>query len=150
MKRFLLILAVCLTALSSSYGQGKLQESSSEKRPVWVKKDPGSAYLMKVRGESTVSINSARDAAFDKLHDIVVSSVTKYLLGINFQGRDVNDILEAVENTDFVRNISEWTAVETYWEHRVIKKQDVYLYYILYDFNDFEKKKIAFEVDNIL
>ena len=69
------------------------------------------------------------------------------MLRINHDGREAEEIMNDVRNSDFVRNISEYSAIETYWEHRLIKRQDVYIYYILYDFNDFEKKKISLDID---
>ena len=63
------------------------------------------------------------------------------------EGADVEKVRNDVENSQFIRNISEATSIQTYWEHRLVKKQDVYYYYILYDFNDTEKKKVALEIN---
>ena len=97
--------------------------------------------------ESKVSLEDAKARAFDGLRNLIVNTTTSYILGIDMDGRSADDILEEVRNSTFVKNISEYSAIETYWEHRLIKRQDVYIYYVLYDFNDFEKKKISLEVD---
>ena len=105
MKRFLLLTLMTMMALPS-FSQGRLLESSAEKKPMWVKHDVEKYDVFKISMESTVSLEDAKTKAFDGLRNLVI-----------------------------------------YWEHRLIKRQDVYIYYILYDFNDFEKKKISLEID---
>lgn len=146
MKRFLLLTLMAMIALPSLC-QGRLLEISSEKRPVWVKRDVEKYDVLKIRMESKVSLEDAKARAFDGLRNLIVNTTTSYMLGIDMDGRSADDILEEVRNSTFVKNISEYSAIETYWEHRLIKRQDVYIYYVLYDFNDFEKKKISLEVD---
>ena len=92
-------------------------------------------------------LESSAEKAFDGLRNLVINTTTTYMLRINHDGREAEEIMNDVRNSDFVRNISEYSAIETYWEHRLIKRQDVYIYYILYDFNDFEKKKISLDID---
>ena len=146
MKRFLLLTLMAMIALPSLC-QGRLLESSSEKRPVWVKRDVEKYDVLKIRMESKVSLEDAKTKAFDGLRNLVINTTTTYMLRINHDGREAEEIMNDVRNSDFVRNISEYSAIETYWEHRLIKRQDVYIYYILYDFNDFEKKKISLDID---
>ena len=130
-----------------SFSQGRLLESSAEKKPMWVKHDVEKYDVLKISMESTVSLEDAKTRAFDGLRNLVINTTTTYMLRINHDGREAEEIMNDVRNSDFVRNISEYSAIETYWEHRLIKRQDVYIYYILYDFNDFEKKKISLDID---
>ena len=146
MKRFLLLTLMTVIALPS-FSQGRLLESSSEKRPLWVKHDVERYDVLKISMESTVSLEDAKAKAFDGLRNLVINNTTTYMLKVNYDGREAEEIMNDVRNSDFVRNISEYSAIETYWEHRLIKRQDVYIYYILYEFNDFEKKKISLEID---
>ncbi len=146
MKRFLLLTLMTMMALPS-FSQGRLLESSAEKKPMWVKHDVEKYDVFKISMESTVSLEDAKTKAFDGLRNLVINTTTTYMLRINHDGREAEEIMNDVRNSDFVRNISEYSAIETYWEHRLIKRQDVYIYYILYDFNDFEKKKISLDID---
>lgn len=146
MKRFLLLTLMTMMALPS-FSQGRLLESSAEKKPMWVKHDVEKYDVFKISMESTVSLEDAKTKAFDGLRNLVINTTTTYMLRINYDGREAEEIMNDVRNSDFVRNISEYYAIETYWEHRLIKRQDVFIYYILYDFNDFEKKKISLEID---
>lgn len=146
MKRFLLLTLMTMMALPS-FSQGRLLESSAEKKPMWVKHDVEKYDVFKISMESTVSLEDAKTKAFDGLRNLVINTTTTYMLRINHDGREAEEIMNNVRNSDFVRNISEYSAIETYWEHRLIKRQDVYIYYILYDFNDFEKKKISLDID---
>lgn len=146
MKRFLLLTLMTMMALPS-FSQGRLLESSAEKKPMWVKHDVEKYDVLKISMESTVSLEDAKTRAFDGLRNLVINTTTTYMLRINHDGREAEEIMNDVRNSDFVRNISEYSAIETYWEHRLIKRQDVYIYYILYDFNDFEKKKISLDID---
>ena len=146
MKRFLLLTLMTMMALPS-FSQGRLLESSAEKKPMWVKHDVEKYDVFKISMESTVSLEDAKTRAFDGLRNLVINTTTTYMLRINYDGREAEEIMNDVRNSDFVRNISEYSAIETYWEHRLIKRQDVYIYYILYDFNDFEKKKISLDID---
>lgn len=146
MKRFLLLALMTMMALPS-FSQGRLLESSAEKKPMWVKHDVEKYDVLKISMESTVSLEDAKTKAFDGLRNLVINTTTTYMLRINHDGREAEEIMNDVRNSDFVRNISEYSAIETYWEHRLIKRQDVYIYYILYDFNDFEKKKISLDID---
>ena len=133
MKRILLLSLMCLITISA-FGQGKLIESSEDKR-------------LKIDQQSTVSLQDARDKAFEELHNLASNAITAYLMRTHVEGADVEKVRNDVENSQFIRNISEATSIQTYWEHRLVKKQDVYYYYILYDFNDTEKKKVALEIN---
>lgn len=146
MKRFLLISFMGLLTLTA-FGQGKLISSSEDKRPAWIKKNVDRYDVMKVSCESTVSLEDARGKAFEELHSSVVNSVTSYLMQTHIEGADAGKVRQEAENSSFVRNISESTALDVYWEHRLVKKQDLYIYYILYNFNDNEKKKAALEIN---
>lgn len=146
MKRFLLISLMSLLAISA-FGQGKLIESSEDKRPAWIKRDVDRYEIMKVCQQSTVSLEHARDLAFEELHNFVVNAVTTYLMRTHVEGAEVEKVKQEVENSLYVKNISESTALQVYWEHRLVKKKDVYSYYILYNFNDAEKKKVAIDIN---
>ncbi|HIZ87011.1 MAG TPA: hypothetical protein IAC03_02490 [Candidatus Coprenecus pullistercoris] len=146
MRRFLLLLLISALSLPA-LAQGRLVGSSADKRPAWVKRDVDRYDVIKVSYESTLSLRDAEDKAFESLRNHVVNTVTTYLMKYNVEGRSLEDIRSDVENSGYVRDISGLTSIDTYWEHRTVKKQDVYIYYILYDFNDFEKKKIAMEID---
>lgn len=146
MKRFLLISLMSLLAISA-FGQGKLIESSEDKRPAWIKRDVDRYEIMKVCQQSTVSLEDARDLAFEELHNFVVNAVTTYLMRTHVEGAEVEKVKQEVENSLYVKNISESTALQVYWEHRLVKKKDVYSYYILYNFNDAEKKKVAIDIN---
>lgn len=102
---------------------------------------------MKVCQQSTVSLEDARDLAFEELHNFVVNAVTTYLMRTHVEGAEVEKVKQEVENSLYVKNISESTALQVYWEHRLVKKKDVYSYYILYNFNDAEKKKVAIDIN---
>lgn len=146
MKRFLLISLMSLLAISA-FGQGKLLESSEDKRPAWIKRDVDRYEIMKVCQQSTVSLEDARNLAFEELHNFVVNAVTTYLMRTHVEGAEVEKVKQEVENSLYVKNISESTALQVYWEHRLVKKKDVYSYYILYNFNDAEKKKVAIDIN---
>lgn len=146
MKRFTLIFLSCLLAFTAS-GQGKLICSSEDRRPAWTKRDVDRYEVMKASGESTVSLEDAKEKAFAELRGTVVRSVSSYLMSTDIVGTDAGEVKKNVENSLFVRNISESTAIQVYWEHRMVRKQDVYIYYVLYNFNDTEKKKAALEIN---
>lgn len=146
MKRFLLISLMSLLAISA-FGQGKLIESSEDKRPAWIKRDVDRYEIMKVCQQSTVSLEDARNLAFEELHNFVVNAVTTYLMRTHVEGAEVEKVKQEVENSLYVKNISESTALQVYWEHHLVKKKDVYSYYILYNFNDAEKKKVAIDIN---
>lgn len=146
MKRFLLISLMSLLAISA-FGQGKLIESSEDKRPAWIKRDVDRYEIMKVCQQSTVSLEDARNLAFEELHNFVVNAVTTYLMRTHVEGAEVEKVKQEVENSLYVKNISESTALQVYWEHRLVKKKDVYSYYILHNFNDAEKKKVAIDIN---
>ena len=121
---------MCLITISA-FGQGKLIESSDDKRPVWIKRNVDRYDLLKIDQQSTVSLQDARDKAFEELHNLASNAITAYLMRTHVEGADVEKVHNDVENSQFIRNISE----------------DVYYYYILYDFNDTEKKKVALEIN---
>lgn len=146
MKKFFLILlsiSICIPVL----GQGKLIESSADKRPLWIKRDVDRYDVMKVIQESTISLNDARNKAFEELTNFATNAITTYVLRTHVEGADAAQIREKVANSQYIKNISELTSIQTYWEHRLVKKQNVYYYYILYNFNDTEKKKVALEIN---
>ena len=122
-------------------------ESSEEKRPAWIKRDVDRYDIMKFCQESTISLDNAKEKAFEELTNYIANTVTTYLVSTNVTDTDVNVLRKRVEASDYLRNVSESTAIQTYWEHRLYKKQDLYKYYILYNFNDTEKKKAALEIN---
>ena len=140
---FCFFVSICL------FGQGRLIESSDAKRPAWIKRDVDRYDLLKISVESTVSIEDARNNAFMKLHELAVNAVTTYLMKTAVGDADIAKVKSDVLNTQFMKNISENTSVDTYWEHRQNKKNDVYIYYILYDFNEFEMKKVALVINRM-
>ena len=140
---FCFFVSICL------FGQGRLIESSDAKRPAWIKRDVDRYDLLKISVESTVSIEDARNNAFMKLHELAVNAVTTYLMKTAVGDADIAKVKSDVLNTQFMKNISENTSVDTYWEHRQNKKNDVYIYYILYDFNEFEMMKVALEINRM-
>lgn len=146
MKKSILILFSFLLCIPV-FGQGKLIESSADKRPTWIKRDVERYDIMKVDQESSVSLNDARNKAFDRLREHAINAVTSYLMQTHIEGADMEQVRNEVINSQYLRNISEATAIQTYWEHRLVKKKDVYIYYILYNFNDTEKKKVALEIN---
>ena len=111
MKRFLLISLMSLLAISA-FGQGKLIESSEDKRPAWIKRDGDRYEIMKVCQQSTVSLEDARDLAFEELHNFVVNAVTTYLMRTHVEGAEVEKVKQEVENSLYVKNISESTALQ--------------------------------------
>ena len=113
MKRFLLLALMTMMALPS-FSQGRLLESSAEKKPMWVKHDVEKYDVLKISMESTVSLEDAKTRAFDGLRNLVINNTTTYMLRINYDGREAEEIMNDVRNSDFVRNISEYSAIETY------------------------------------
>ena len=146
MKRILLFSLMCLIT-ATAFGQGKLIESSEDKRPVWIKRNVDRYDIMKVDQQSTISLQDARDKAFEELTNFAINAVSTYLMRTHVEGADAAEIHNKVANSQYIKNNSEITAIQTYWEHRLVKKQDVYYYYILYNFNDTEKKKVALELN---
>ena len=146
MKRILLFSLMCLIT-ATAFGQGKLIESSEDKRPVWIKRNVDRYDIMKVDQQSTINLQDARDKAFEELTNFAINAVSTYLMRTHVEGADAAEIHNKVANSQYIKNISEITAIQTYWEHRLVKKQDVYYYYILYNFNDTEKKKVALELN---
>ena len=146
MKKYILITLLCLLTLPS-FAQGKLIGRREEKRPAWIKRDVDRYDIMKFCQESTISLDNAKEKAFEELTNYIANTVTTYLVSTNVTDTDVNVLRKRVEASDYLRNVSESTAIQTYWEHRLYKKQDLYKYYILYNFNDTEKKKAALEIN---
>lgn len=146
MKKSIIILLSILMCIPV-FGQGKLVESSTDKRPTWIKRDVDRMDLIKVSKESTVSLNDARLKAFDELRDIATNAITSYLMQTHVEGAELGDVRNEVISSSYIRNISEATAVQIYWEHRLVKKRNLFIYYILYDFNDTEKKKVALDIN---
>lgn len=149
MKRFLLFILTSAIAFTCS-GQGRIIEKSDNKRPVWVKRDNTDIlkHSITVSSESITSVDDAKNKAFEALKSSIINTVTKYMMNTDIDGRSQEWIRQEVENSDYIKNISETTSVDTYWEHRKVKGEDIYIYYILYEFNDFEKKKIVLEIDS--
>ena len=127
MKKYILITLLCLLTLPS-FAQGKLIESSEEKRPAWIKRDVDRYDIMKFCQESTISLDNAKEKAFEELTNYIANTVTTYLVSTNVTDTDVNVLRKRVEASDYLRNVSESTAIQTYWEHRLYKKQDLYKY----------------------
>lgn len=148
MKQILTLLFALMLPISL-LGQGKLINSSSEDAPRWLNRDVDQYKIIKVSYSSTVSLEDAKRNAFDLLESKIVIATTRYLLSLSF-GKSESEVRKSVENSLFVRNISESTAIDYYWEERYVKKQklSLYNYYILYNFNDQEMKKVALEINS--
>lgn len=147
MKHILtLLIAICLPL--ALFGQGKLVNSSEPKSPKWLNRNVDQYELIKVSYTSSISLQDAKNKAFEILNQKVVTATTRYLLSQSF-GKSESEIRSSVEKSMFVKNISESSAVDIYWEQRYIRKQDMnmYYYYILYNFNDMEMKKAALEIN---
>lgn len=136
--------------------QGKLLESSTDKKPKWVDREVSRYELTKTAASSTVSLEHARETAFRQLYDQVLRQTTAYLmkqwstLGQESADTGVSreeQIRELILRSRFMQDLSESAALETYWEIRRDRRTDskVYRYWLLYEFNDFEMKKIALE-----
>ena len=156
MKKLVVILIIftCLPAWISA--QGRLQESSSSKVPVWVKREVPASEATKVLGSSKVNLEIARESAITQMQTIALEKTTTYLLrqDIAFEqaensqkGR--NQVEKMVRESDYMQLILDSDALEYYWEVRYDKKTKTtyYLYYMLFPFNEFEMKKIALECD---
>lgn len=148
MKRIVVILLTVLIA-STTFAQGKLVKSSDPKPPVWLKKDVNKYEAIKVRQESTVSLQDAEAGAFAQLKDYVVKTTVAHMLKMTVGEKNEDAIRKSVENSSYVKNISEATSLDTYWEIRFDKrsKMNYYNYNILYYFNDMEMKKISLEIN---
>jgi hypothetical protein len=146
MKR-ILIFCITLAIASTLWGQGKLIRSSSDKAPIWIKRNVEKYEIVKISALSTISLNDAKQKAFDQLKTDVITLTTRYMLSISING-DESSIRRHITDSQFIKNISESSAIDTYWEERFIRRDDTtnYHYYILYNFNEFEMKKIALEV----
>jgi hypothetical protein len=148
MKRIVVILLSVLIA-GTSFAQGKLVKSSDPKAPIWLKKDVNEYEAIKVRQESNVSLQDAEAGAFAQLRDNVVKTTVAYMLRTTVGDKDEAAIRKSVENSSYVKNISEAASLDTYWEIRFDKrsKMNYYNYNILYYFNEMEMKKIALEIN---
>lgn len=148
MKRFLLFILTSAIAYTC-FGQGRIIEKSDDKRPVWVKRNNTDLleHSITVSSKSVTSIDDAEIKAFEALKSSIINTVTKYMMNTDIDGRSEKWIRQEIENSDYIKNISETSSVDTYWEHRKVKGEDIYIYYILYEFNDFEKRKIALDID---
>lgn len=148
MKRIVVILLSVLVA-STSFAQGKLVKSSDKKAPIWLNKDVNKYEAIKVRGESKVSLQDAEESAFRQLHDLVVNSTVAYMLQFSVGEKDEAAIRNSVENSSYVKNISQSASLDTYWEIRFDKRDKInyYNYNILYYFNEMEMKKISLEIN---
>ncbi len=146
MKKIILIALLISLPLSTVLAQGKLINNSGD-RPAWVKRDVSKYDIMKVSASSEYGVDQAKKAAFKKLEDVVILNISKYMSEIAVGDFDLAETKARVAASQYVRNIDEATSIETYWEHRRVKKHDVFTYYILYNFNDFEKKKVVLELD---
>ena len=102
MKRFLLLALMTMMALPS-FSQGRLLESSAEKKPMWVKHDVEKYDVLKISMESTVSLEDAKTRAFDGLRNLVINNTTTYMLRINYDGREAEEIMNDVRNSDFCK-----------------------------------------------
>lgn len=148
MKRIIILIAAVTLPLSFMFAQGKLIERSSRKKPVWLNQDTNKYGFIKVSESSFISVEQAKEMAFNKLKDLATNAIAQYLFKTTVGERDMELLKEKTANSLYIKNISENTAVQTYWEHRRVKKQSVYKYYILYEFNDFEKKKVALDLSS--
>lgn len=148
MKRIAIIL-LSLVLASTSFAQGKLVKSSDKKAPAWIKKNVDKYEAVKVTHESKISLKDAEKGALAQLHDMVVEATVAYIYQHSVGKKDEASIKRHVENSSYVRNISKSTSLDTYWEVRYDKKsgRNIYIYYILYYFNDIEMKKIALEIN---
>lgn len=143
---FTLFIAIILPV--TLLGQGRLVNSSSERVPKWLNRDVDQYQIIKVDYSSTISLEDAKTKAFELLTAKVVIATTRYMLSQSIGGNEPA-IRKSVENSQFVRNISESSALDIYWEERYVKRQNLslYNYYILYYFNDTEMKKVSLEIN---
>lgn len=160
MKRFFtlfLSLSIFLSFSVSGFSQGKLIKSSEDKVPVWVKKDVKDIKgikafegkgVVKFDSQSTTSMESAKLSAIADLKDYVVNSTLRYMVQFSVGDVDTEALKRDIENTSYVKGISEVTALATYWEVRFIKSSNtnLYKYYILFHFDDMEMRKIYLDV----
>ncbi len=147
MKQVIFIILSALLSLNL-LGQGKQIAASTESEPRWINRDVDQYNVIKTYSSSSISMDDARNKAITSLKERVIIATTRYMLNISINGVE-SDIRQAVENSLFVKNISESSAIETYWEHRYVKrhKLNIFNYYILYNFNEMEMKKIALELN---
>lgn len=147
MKRIFTLITILLFSLTA-FGQGKLVKSSSKSQPKWINRNVDKYDIIKVSATSTIDLETARQAAFDKLKSDVITASIRYIISISIDANE-SKIKNQVENSQYLKDISEGTSIETYWEERYKKrgKTTHYNYYILYNFNDFEIKKMALEID---
>ncbi len=145
MKR---LITFCLLVSFSfaAFGQGRLIESSASNPPKWLKRDVNQYDLIKASAISTVNLEDAKEQAILQLKNYVILSTTRYMLKTTING-DAEAIKSKVEKSRAVKNIGEYSALETYWEIRYVKKKTLYYYYILFNYNEFEMKKIAVDVN---
>jgi hypothetical protein len=148
MKHVALILVSSLLSLTL-FAQGKLVKSSDPKEPIWLNKKVEKHEAVKVRAESAISLEDAEKNAFSLLRAQVVQATVQYLYKFTPGEKDINKITKEVENSSYVRNISEAASLDTYWEIRFDRrsKKNHYNYNILYYFNEMEMKKIALEIN---
>lgn len=136
--------------------QGRLLERSTDKKPKWVDREVSRYELTKTSASSIVSLEHAREIAFRQLYDRVLGQTTAYLMKQwSAVGQETGDtgsdreeqIRQLVLRSRFMQDLSESAALDTYWEVRSDRRTDnrIYCYWLLYDFNDFEMKKIALE-----
>ncbi len=145
MKKIIILAILTVLPLTASFAQGKLIESSNETKPHWVKREVSNHNVMKVSATSDMDLEQAKVQAYAKMKDIASRCITKYLVDMSVGGYDLEAIKEQVEDSDYIRNIDEASAIDYYWEHRIVKNRHKYTYYLLYEFNEFEKKKVALE-----
>lgn len=147
MKKIFTILLTLSFAITC-FGQGKLINSSTKSAPKWLNREVDQYEIIKVSSTSTISLDDAKNNAYNQLKDKVTSATVRYMMN-NSINPDLNTITTNVKNSQYIKSISESLALDYYWEVRKIRKNDqmVYNYYFLYNFNDFEMKKIALEIN---
>lgn len=148
MKKVLIIFASLLLSVGG-YSQGKLVKSSEKSTPIWVKKDLKEKGAVKFESQSTTSLEEAKKGAVAELTSYIVNSTLRYMMQFSVGDSDQAALKQEIENSQYVKNVGEATALANYWEVRFIKSSstNLYKYYILYHFDDIEMKKIALDIN---
>lgn len=149
MKRILVILCSVLIACTS-FAQGKVIKSSDPKAPIWLKKDVNKHEAFKTNYISQVSLEDAKECAFEMLRQNVINTTLNYMLKNSVGGANADELKAKIENSTYVKNISEAASLDTYWEIRFDKrsKTNYYEYHLLYYYNEMEMKKISLELNH--
>lgn len=155
-KRILTTALMLVLSAGLLAAQGRLLERSTDKKPKWVDREVSRHELTKTAASSTVSLEHAREIAFRQLYDQVLRQTTAYLMkqwsALGQESADTGvsreeQIRELVLQSRFMQDLYESAALDSYWEVRSDRRTGnrIYNYWLLYDFNEFEMKKIALE-----